>query len=300
MAKPLPFSFRARGKFLLTSEYFVLDGAQAIALPLNRGQSFHIQKSLTKHIEWFSFDLNGQCWFNAQFNPVDLSIIQSTDNKTAIALQKILQSLGKLPLVRIESKLDFPRDWGLGSSSTLIYAMAKWAGIDPYELLEKTFGGSGYDLACAGANGPILYTRKKKPEVIPLHFQPHFAGQLYFVYLGHKQNSREGIQRYRKHQKGDQDLIEKFSKLSAQFLDASDLNTLEKHILTHEQLVAKALQLDRAQDLHFSDYWGQTKSLGAWGGDFVLATSNRSLEATFQYFHQKGFDTVIPYLELTI
>jgi len=65
----------------------------------------------------------------------------------------------------------------------------------------------------------------------------------------------------------------------------------------HEQLVSKTIRLEMVQDQHFSDYFGQTKSLGAWGGDFILATGN---EDSPNYFNKKGFKTVIPYQDLIL
>ncbi len=50
----------------------------------------------------------------------------------------------------------------------------------------------------------------------------------------------------------------------------------------------------------FSDYWGEVKSLGAWGGDFVLVTSKKPIEETREYFLNKGNDVFIPYAELII
>jgi len=55
--------------------------------------------------------------------------------------------------------------------------------------------------------------------------------------------------------------------------------------------------LKTVQEIYFSDYFGQTKSLGAWGGDFILATGN---EDTSKYFKEKGFQTVIPYQDLIL
>jgi hypothetical protein len=40
---------------------------------------------------------------------------------------------------------------------------------------------------------------------------------------------------------------------------------------------------------------GAIKSLGAWGGDFILASGNQK---TPNYFHEKGFKTVISYSEM--
>ncbi len=65
----------------------------------------------------------------------------------------------------VETKLEFPLNWGLGSSSTLIYNIAQWAYVSPFELSSKTFGGSGYDIACAQSMGPIIYSSTTKGPV---------------------------------------------------------------------------------------------------------------------------------------
>jgi hypothetical protein len=39
------------------------------------------------------------------------------------------------------------------------------------------------------------------------------------------------------------------------------------------------------------------KSLGAWGGDFVLATGD---DKTISYFKSKGYNTVIPYSKMAL
>jgi hypothetical protein len=62
--------------------------------------------------------------------------------------------------------------------------------------------------------------------------------------------------------------------------------------------VGRALGYEKVKDRLFSDYWGSVKSLGAWGGDFALATSNRSPAETRAYFEGKGLATVIPYDEI--
>ena len=64
-------------------------------------------------------------------------------------------------------------------------------------------------------------------------------------------------------------------------------------------MIAKNLQLQRAKMLYFSDFWGEVKSLGAWGGDFVLVTSDRSLETTRAYFQERGFEQFFRYQDFT-
>jgi hypothetical protein len=45
----------------------------------------------------------------------------------------------------------------------------------------------------------------------------------------------------------------------------------------------------------FSDFNGSIKSLGAWGGDFVLVASE---ENPMSYFKSKGFHTILSYTDL--
>ena len=50
--------------------------------------------------------------------------------------------------------------------------------------------------------------------------------------------------------------------------------------------------MPRAQDLYFPDFKGVIKSLGAWGGDFVLATQKPQMVP-------EGM-VVVPYVEMVL
>jgi mevalonate kinase len=297
--------YRAQGKLLLTGEYFVLDNAVALALPTKMGQRFEILEGKDSDLTWESYDSDGNCWFSGTYAIPDLELIQSNQTEVALRLQQLLRqvfshsnlSSQALSGCNIQSHLEFSRHWGLGSSSTLISFLAELTGVNPYQLLEATFGGSGYDLACAQATGPILYQNK---TAHPVKFEPDFAEQLYFVYLGKKQNSREGIQRYRALGQIASETIAAVNQLTYDFLNSPNLDAFESNIIHHETLVAKTLNLPRAQELWFADFWGQIKSLGAWGGDFVLATSNREAAETKAYFQAKGFTVLLPYAEMVL
>jgi mevalonate kinase len=230
-----------------------------------------------------------------------LAIISALDEKTALTLQAILKSCQKQNSVFLKEKTaisvktfnEFPREWGLGTSSTLIAMLAKWAGVNAYQVLNETMGGSGYDLACAYAEKAILYQRNDvKPNIQEVNYQPKFVENLYFVFLGKKQNSREGIKRYKESAKNNPKLPSKINAFTQQFVAAKTLSSLEKVIVKHENLIAKTLDLPQAKDLYFSDFWGEVKSLGAWGGDFVLVTNEKSEEELSDYLTKKGFDTV--------
>jgi hypothetical protein len=92
--------------------------------------------------------------------------------------------------------------------------------------------------------------------------------------------------------------LEHISRISNAIPDCTSLAEFEKAILEHEDIVAKCLNMPKVKDLYFSDYWGCVKSLGAWGGDFILATSEASEEDTRKYFTQKGYTTVFKLAEM--
>lgn len=303
-------SFHANGKLLLTAEYFVLDGATALALPVNRGQTLHINttKRTTKNIHWQSYNLDKSLWFEGYFDPIDGKYLQGNKEAIGLKLSEIFQYIqAKKPAFleitqasSIKTQLHFPRAWGLGTSSTLIATLAAWAGINPFDLQFAAFGGSGYDIACTAVDHPILYQKVPTIKVEKAAFSPTFKDNLYFIYLGKKQNSRTAIAHYRQSVKEAPQLIDEVTQLTQACLEATDLSTFEQILSTHEHLIAKKLHLQRAKTLYFSDFWGEVKSLGAWGGDFVLATSDRSAADTQAYFQKHGLVDFFGYEDFTI
>jgi mevalonate kinase len=306
--------FYSNGKLLLTGEYFVLDGAKALAVPTSYGQDLVVEPINTPQLIWNSYSNENQCWLEVILDVPKIRLNSATfeaekeggNDKLAENLVEILLQIRKLNPsflnskkgFSVKTKLTFPIYWGLGTSSTLINNLSYFAGVNPYELLQNTFGGSGYDIACAQNDTPILFTRNGiEPIVKQVIFDPEFKEQLYFVYLNKKQNSREGIEQYQKYCKGLTSQLSDISTLTETFITCKRLRDFEKAINEHEKIVSKTIHLKRVQELLFSDYFGQTKSLGAWGGDFILATGN---EDTPTYFKQKGFSTVIPYKEMVL
>ena len=306
--------FYSNGKLLLTGEYFVLDGAKSLALPTTCGQNLIVKQIEEQQLIWKSYTNTGECWLEAIFDlpklrlfSADFEASEDGGNDTlAETLMHILQEVRNLNPnflnsnkgYLVETHLTFPKNWGLGTSSTLINNLANWAEVNPYILLQNTFGGSGYDLACAKHNTPIFYTRNGiKPTIEQAEFNPQFKDQLYFVYLNKKQNSREGIKRFKELKGNLTSELSDISSLTNAFVECNNLQDFEKLLQEHEQLVSKTIQLKTVQEIYFSDYFGQTKSLGAWGGDFILATGN---ENSIKYFKQKGFQTIIPYQDLIL
>ncbi|MFT7499072.1 MAG: mevalonate kinase [Porticoccaceae bacterium] len=306
--------FYSNGKLLLTGEYVVLDGATSLALPTTFGQDLVVQSIKEPLLIWESYDERGITWFQAEFRMSDLRIVSETFNSEtdnsketlAISLQKIVlhaqrmnpKFLNSKTGFHIKTNLSFPRNWGLGTSSTLIHNIASWAEVDPYELLFASFGGSGYDIACAQNDTPISYQLKdKKPIVKAINFKPIFSDQLYFVHLNVKQNSRSGIKKYREFDTDKENVIQDISTITDEMVNCDNLSEFERMLKAHEQIISKVIHNKPIQELVFKDYFGQTKSLGAWGGDFILATGNQDTPA---YFKEKGFETVVSYKDMIL
>ena len=202
--------------------------------------------------------------------------------------------------MKVETTCEFPLDWGLGTSSTLIYCVAQWADVDPFELYAKTFGGSGYDIACADANGPIFYhVADNMPVVAPAQMPKKIRDQLYFVYTGQKQNTQSSLEYYRSRSSLVKPrIIDDVSSISEEITHVKDIKQTVELIENHESILSEVLGLPKIKAERFSDYWGAVKSLGAWGGDFALATSERSREETAAYFNQKGLNVVMTWDEM--
>ncbi|MDB5228633.1 MAG: hypothetical protein JWN78_2826 [Bacteroidota bacterium] len=287
---------KANGKLLLTGEYFILAGAKGFALPTKFNQTLTVELSDQKGISWKSIDHENKVWFEVKFDE-KLNIIHSTDK---IIGEKLKNILSHLPLttynLRLTTTLNFPREWGLGSSSTLISLLAQYFKVDPYELLAKTFGGSGYDIACATSGSPLTYQLNEGPPIItPVDFHPSFSSHLYFVYLGKKQNSREGIEHYKNISENKSDAIEQVTDITNKLTIAKELDEFCYYLDVHENLVSRILNLPKVKDKYFDDFPGTVKSLGAWGGDFVMVASDESPELIERYFKEKGFDTILSY-----
>ncbi|MGM0376621.1 MAG: GYDIA family GHMP kinase, partial [Bacteroidota bacterium] len=239
-------------------------------------------------------------WFYAQFDE-DLSIIVTEAPSMAEKLKNILKTalaikpsiINALTGKSITTQLEFSPQWGWGSSSTLISTLSQWLEIDPYELLEKTFGGSGYDVACATATGPLFYHRKNNtPIVQQTGFSPPFEEQLWIVYLNQKQDSAKAIREHQQNSGNREEMIKEISRISREWVDSHSTDHFMQLMDEHENIISCFTGLPRVRDLHFPGFPGEIKSLGAWGGDFVLALSDLSANETKRYFQTKGHPTL--------
>ena len=328
-------NYHANGKFLLTGEYLILRGALSLALPLKLGQTLSVE---TRHgtLQWDAHKPDGH-WFSVSLDPENLEIIHCTDQNKAEKLAHILQAVKSLNTnafegndLKFTTRLDFDPNWGLGSSSTLIANLAQWANVNPYELLKLTFGGSGYDIACATAEGPIYYqliekesdclekgffesplpplkggSAKRQSEttrkIEPVYFQPSFAEHLFFVYQGQKQSSSKEVKAFLE-KTNPIDLqkdIEAVSEISRAVPKCETLDDFSLLMQCHERIIAHCIGQTPVQK-RFPDFEGTLKSLGAWGGDFILAATEWDENRVREYFKKNDLEVVFRYNDLIL
>ncbi len=300
-------TFYSNGKLLLTSEYLVLDGAIALALPTKFGQNLVVENGNNKQILWKSYDADKSNWFDEiiffdeitskkleQNNPIKTTLIEILYEGFLLNPNFITKSEGYL----VTTNLTFPRKWGLGTSSTVINNIAQWLQIDAFELLKNSFGGSGYDIACAQNDSAILYQLiNGKPIVKPMDFNPSFEENIFFVYLNQKQNSKSAIENYRKNNFNLTDSISKINTLTKQILEAKTITSFISALEKHEAILSTILESKTIKEQLFQDFDGAIKSLGAWGGDFVMVVSEKNPS---DYFKSKEFETILRFDEIIL
>ena len=242
-------------------------------------------------------------------NRENLVNFSTDDPDKAMRLCQILKAVKQLNPktfegndIKFTTRLDFDPNWGLGSSSTLIANLAQWAKVNPYELLKLTFGGSGYDIACATAEQPIYYQLiNGQPQTETIDFNPPFAEHLYFVYQGQKQSSSKEIKAFLE-KANPIDLqkdIEAVSDISRSVPRCQNLDEFGLLMQCHERIIARCIGQEPIQK-RFPDFEGVLKSLGAWGGDFILAATEWDEKEVKDYFKTFGLEVVFEYNDLVL
>ena len=271
--------FKSHGKLLLTGEYLVLKGAEALCIPTNFYQTLNVKKSKKSFLHWKSYNHSNNLWIEAKLNACDLKIL-SEENKETLFLQSLLENARKINPeflncesgYNIESKMNFNKNWGLGSSSTLINNISQWADINPFNLLWSVSNGSAYDIASSLSNGPIIYKLiNNKPIYDLIEFKPLFHQNLFFVYMN------------------------TISSITNKMIKCENLESFKNLIFEHEKTLSKTLKKEMVKEIFFNDYRGEVKSLGAWGGDFILAAGPKDSK---KYFEEKGFKTIFSFNDM--
>lgn len=288
---------------MLTSEYFAIDGALVLAVPTRLGQEFFFEEREDKKslILWEAYHQD-KLWLTAVIDYNNWQIVETNIPSSAEFILKTLYNVQQLSTTRFKSdlsyhlktNLQFPADYGLGSSSTLMNNLGEWADINPFHLNSISLGGSGYDIAVAKEKSAILFQNKPEIRYEKVDFNPPFKNELIFIHLNQKQDSREGITLYKSKNKSPE-LINEFSDITKKILLCNELESFSELMMIHERKIADFLEILTVREKLFSDCPSFVKSLGAWGGDFVMSAKFGGFK---DYFWEKGFTTVFEWPEI--
>jgi mevalonate kinase len=310
-------SFYSRGKLLVTGEYAILQGAGGLALPVSRGQDLKwVDPGGSHSLEWTT-SVNGRKIFNAVFKGSNYFPVTSGDRKMAVFLRKILVRAAKMAVTgpifgRINSELDFDIKWGLGSSSSLISNIAYLFDLNPFTLHSEVSTGSAYDIACSRSDTPILYRLSHHSEssygrpvsghtdfYMPVYreveFHPPFREKLYFAWTGKKQDSARSVKKFLSRLRYDSVALDEISRITSEIIKSSSIQEFNRLLTDHDRIISGLIDQTPVNDSVFDDIPGYVKSLGAWGGDFIMITWEGEFAELLQRLKPKGIDIVFPY-----
>lgn len=283
-------SFYAPGKVILAGEYAVLHGFEALALPVNKGQwldtwCYSTPNNGHDFFRYTALDKDEQSWL---FVELEIDVLRNgvlNLNEHPPETHFLLRLLQHVPTEfwkhgyshRFESRLEFDRVHGLGSSSTFLTLLCQYFGLNPHTLQHQIFGGSGYDVAIAQVQKPLVFWLKNdESNFREWSLKPDLTAGWNIVFLGEKVNSRESVAKANTQMEkvaNDENYRLQISKILAVVRDAQDIPTLETGLEMYQLFLSQLLELPSVY-AHFNIKpvsRGLGKWLGAWGGDMILA-----------------------------
>lgn len=294
---------RASGKLMISGEYLVLDGARTWAIPTKYGQALTANPSPGAGLKWRSVDHNQKVWFEGLWDR-EGKLIDFTDSDTAETLHNLLhfsKLKGNNPFSgwNVSTEVDFPREWGLGTSSSLVALISKWLNVDPFELFDSSMTGSGYDVAVAYYNRGCVYRKGEvRKEIVNVDHVPTFVEHLYFVYSGKKQSSKSEVLRYANIDLSKRTaLVPEVNKLTQELLTTKQLSDFQIAMRQHESLLGTILERKTLNE-EWVEIDGAMKHLGAWGGDFFLLASDKASD--LDLIRERGAELIIPWKEMML
>ena len=83
-------------------------------------------------------------------------------------------------------------------------------------------------------------------------------------------------------------------------MKTDNLKGFENLLCEHEEIMSAILGIAPVKERLFKEHPGVVKSLGAWGGDFVLITNHGTGKAFREQMKNMGFNTVFSWDELVL
>ncbi len=111
-------------------------------------------------------------------------------------------------------------------------------------------------------------------------------------------NSRKAIELFsEKEGQLQKEVIDRTNEITQELCEPDDIIAFGELLTEHESIISKFLGVKTIKEDLFSDYQKPIKSLGAWGGDFVLVIGESD---EMNYFSSRGYETIIPFNEMVL
>ena len=291
-------TYFAPGKILLAGEYTVLLGLEALAVPVKQGQwleffAFSTPENQPRILYFKAIDSEGLTWIENRYDLEEQVWLEPTTPE----LEPFSKVLTKVPdefweenrSYRLETRLEFGRETGLGSSSTFIALMAECFRLDPQKLQEEIFKGSGYDVAIACLGKPITFWRNEQgAHYRSWNIQPKLTEDWRVVFLGEKVDSRKSasaILETLANMLSEPFYKQQFERVLNIVRDADNTQSIEAALEMYQLLLAQLLDMNTPyKEFNLTPVkQGLCKWLGAWGGDMILV-NNTLFEKELDFF----------------
>ncbi len=295
--------FKSNGKLMLTGEYLALRGAKTFAVPLQFGQELEIDAVSHPLVYWRTL-FREKIIFHAIFDTDRFDVLETNDTDKSKWIKKVFKAIREQKKDFLQNsgaeataRIDLPMNYGWGSSSSFIANLSKWADVDPFIVNMNVGGGSGYDIACAKANKPILYSNElANPQFEEIDYNPGSERNFWFVFQENKMNTAEAIRKIRSKKVSDKD-VSRITEISEKWIKSTNIQEIMELMRSHEEIISKILDIPSVME-KYKDFNGTVKSLGAWGGDFMLAVSEMSGADVISYFTDKERPTIFNWTEI--
>jgi|GEM_PF-2498310 len=296
--------YHSNGNLLLTGEYLISQGAEAIALPLKKGHTLAVKPIHGKNILWESV-YNHETEIKVRFTSDDFQIIQTDNENSAKFIQQVLSkamdylpSLSQLPGYHVKAYHDYPEFLELGCESALIANIANWFNINPYRFTRDISPGLEHGIACARSNKPILYQLTNKyPDYREINLNLPFKEKIYIVYIDHNSDlSDRGKQTQEFHD--HHEVLPKIREINKRIIQSRSLEAFENILLEHDNLLAGLLKEQRLQERIFQEFPGLIKPLNEWNGELNLVTWKGEKNELEEYFAPYNIQTIFSWDEL--
>ena len=300
------FQYHSNGSCLLTGEYLVSKGSQAIVLPLKKGQTLVVKPIRQDLLIWESV-YDEQTLFKAVFTTDRIDVIESTDGEKSLFVQRVLKkalefvpSISSLPGYSIQAIHNYSSHQDPGTQAGLIASIAEWFNINPYRLNREIMTDGSYGIVCAKSSKPILYQAVEKyPDYEPIDMDWPFSENLYFVFTGYPTDhtyKRKKIEHI-----GDlPKKISRIREINSRIIQSRSLEAFEKALLEYEQIFSEELNERRLQERKFEDFPGVIKPLKTENSPFLLVTWKGSKQELEEYFARHNLQTLYLWDELVM